>query len=137
MIKIGAPIQPKRGRATPILAYRAAIHMALQYRGCRFNCGRRLQQIKDLSREGGAEKSGSVFWRCRRIRKRQHLEPLKKYFLIASKPPAQFPRRIFSSAALAMKAERVNPCAAASSSIACSVPASSEMFAVTKKKKKK
>jgi hypothetical protein len=43
---------------------------------------------------------------------------------------AQVPRRIFSSAALAMKAERVNRCAVAPSSIAASVPVSSEIFAL-------
>ena len=42
---------------------------------------------------------------------------------LASKRSDQVPRRIFSSAALAMNAERVSPCAAAPSSIACSVPA--------------
>jgi hypothetical protein len=57
---------------------------------------------------------------------RQHLEPLKKYLLIASKAAGSSPRR----PALAMKAERVNPCAAPSSIVA-SVPVSSEMFAVT------
>ena len=56
---------------------------------------------KHLSREGGrAGNSESLFWRCRRARKtywnaicvaRQHLEPLKKYLLIASKRPAQVP----------------------------------------------
>jgi hypothetical protein len=38
--------------------------------------------------------------------------------------------RIFTSAALAMNTERVSPCAAASSSIAYSVPASIETLAL-------